>query len=295
MPGKILPTYTEADVRGHNSAKSCYVTLGSKVYDVTEFLDDHPGGGDLILEYAGTDVKEIMADVVSHRHSEAAFEILEDYHIGFVASETGSKGGVKEAGTTEGSRPVYVTTGMGSEHDLTVETDFATDYRTHKFLDLSKPLFPQLWYGGFTKEFYLDQVHRPRHYKGGDSAPLFGNFLEPLSKTPWYIVPIIWLPPITYTTMMAAAGLNNTTAAAAYWLFGLFLWTLVEYVLHRFLFHIDKYAILTSSLTASEALTAFSDGFRITGSGFHCIFFCMASTIICRWTGIAWSCRPHCS
>ncbi|KAL1963604.1 hypothetical protein VTN77DRAFT_8049 [Rasamsonia byssochlamydoides] len=245
MPAKTLSTFTEAEVRAHNSAKSCYVTLGSKVYDVTEFLNDHPGGADLILEYAGADVKEILRDAVSHEHSEAAYEILEDYHVGFVTSEAGSKptanGGVTETAKTGESRPVYASTGMSSEEDLSVETDFAADYRTHKFLDLSKPLFPQLWYGGFTKEFYLQQVHRPRHYKGGESAPLFGNFLEPLSKTPWYMIPIIWLPPVTYATIMAAAGLNNIVAAAAYWIFGLFFWTLVEYALHRFLFHIDKW------------------------------------------------------
>lgn len=243
MSGKSLPTFTEAEVRAHNSAKSCYVILGSKVYDVTGFLDDHPGGADLILEHAGKDVEEIMRDAASHQHSDAAYEILEECHVGFVTSEEGSKttanGGAKESGK---SRPVYESTGMSSEEDLSVETDFAADYQTHKFLDLSKPLFPQLWYGGFSKEFYLKQVHRPRHYKGGQSAPLFGNFLEPLSKTPWYIVPMLWLPPVTYATYMAAAGLNNIIAAAAYWIFGLCFWTLVEYGMHRFLFHVDRYA-----------------------------------------------------
>merc|ERR1712093_854608 len=33
------------------------------------------------------------------------------------------------------------------------------------------------WHVGFSKDFYLEQIHRPRHYKGGESAPLFGNFL----------------------------------------------------------------------------------------------------------------------
>jgi 4-hydroxysphinganine ceramide fatty acyl 2-hydroxylase len=243
MPGKMLPTFTEAEVRSHKSAKSCYVTLGSKVYDVTGFLDDHPGGADLVLEYGGTDVDHIMKDVISHEHSEAAYEILEDCHIGFVASDSESKrsaNGGAEATVDGSTQQVYATTGMSKEEDLSVETDFAADYRTHKFLDLSKPLFPQLWYGGFNKDFYLEQVHRPRHYKGGDSAPLFGNFLEPLSKTAWYVVPIVWLPPVAYGTMYAAAGLNSPVAAAGYWIFGLCFWTLIEYFMHRFLFHVDR-------------------------------------------------------
>lgn len=249
MPGKILPTFAQADVESHNTAKSCYVTLGSKVYDVTSFIDDHPGGGDLILEYAGRDVTEIMRDVVSHEHTEAAYEILEEYHIGFVASEPASKstadGEAKETAAKDDgsapSQPVYTSTGMSREEDLSVETDPATDYRTHKFLDLSKPLFPQIWYGGFSKEFYLQQVHRPRHYKGGESAPLFGNFLEPLSKTAWYVVPIVWLPLVAYGTAIASSGFTNPLEPAAYWIFGLCIWTLVEYGMHRFLFHVDKY------------------------------------------------------
>ncbi|KAL2003724.1 hypothetical protein VTN02DRAFT_2627 [Thermoascus thermophilus] len=247
MPGKILPTFSRADVESHNTAKSCYVTLGSKVYDVTSFVDDHPGGGDLILQYAGRDVTEIMRDVVSHEHTEAAYEILEECHIGFVepASKSTADGEATEtAAKDDGSapaQPVYTSTGMSREEDLSVETDPVADYRTHKFLDLSKPLFSQIWYGGFSKEFYLQQVHRPRHYKGGESAPLFGNFLEPFSKTAWYVVPIIWLPLVAYGTSIASAGFTNPLEPAAYWLFGLSIWTLIEYGMHRFLFHVDKY------------------------------------------------------
>ncbi|KAL1872840.1 fatty acid alpha-hydroxylase [Paecilomyces lecythidis] len=250
MPGKILPTFTPAEVASHNTEKSCYVTLGSKVYDVTSFVDDHPGGGDLILEYAGKDVTEIMADVVSHQHTDSAYEILDECHVGFVSADSTAKsmanGEAKATGMehTNGqaeSRPVYATTGMSKEEDLSVDTDPVSDYRTHKFLDLNKPLFGQLWYGGFKKEFYLEQVHRPRHYRGGESAPLFGNFLEPLTKTAWYIVPIIWFPVVTYGTLIGATGFTNIVEPAAYWILGLCIWTLVEYGLHRFLFHVDKF------------------------------------------------------
>lgn len=253
MPGKPLPTFTQAEVRSHNSKKSCFVTIGSKVYDVTGFLDDHPGGADLILQHAGSDVTKIMRDPISHIHTEAAYEILEECHVGFLESDDKSSATTAE---TNGSGPrVYASTGMASEEDLSKETDIVADYRTHKFLDLSKPLFPQLWYGGFSKEFYLSQVHRPRHYKGGESAPLFGNFLEPLSKTPWYLVPIIWLPCVAYGTAVGLSGFNNYVLAAGYWLFGLFFWTLVEYVMHRFLFHIDKYVVTALSSLISLMLT----------------------------------------
>lgn len=252
MPGKLLPTFAVADVETHNSAKSCYVTLGSKVFDVTAFVDDHPGGGDLILEHAGQDVAAAMRDEISHAHTEAAYEILDEYHIGFVEPSPSSSsdaariaakkkdvGAVGAGGFAAPATP-HPATGMSREEDLLVETDFAKDYQTHKFLDLNRPLLMQLWNSGFSKEFYLEQIHRPRHYRGGDSAPLFGNFLEPLSKTAWYVVPSLWLPFVAYGTVVGFAGLGNPPVAVAYWLTGLFLWTLIEYLLHRFLFHIDK-------------------------------------------------------
>ena len=77
MPGRTLPTIPIAEVRSHNNEKSCYVTIGTKVYDVTDFLDGHPGGGELILEYAGKDVEAILKDELSHTHSDSAYEILD--------------------------------------------------------------------------------------------------------------------------------------------------------------------------------------------------------------------------
>ncbi|KXG46337.1 Inositolphosphorylceramide-B hydroxylase [Penicillium griseofulvum] len=243
MPGRVLPTFTSAEVKSHNTAKSCYITLGANVYDVTDFLESHPGGGDLILEYAGQDVKDILKDEISHEHSDAAYEILDECHIGFVSDVpvSGKTTTVIETVTETESGPVYTTTGMSREEDLSMDTDYSQDYKTHKFLDLNKPLLMQLWNSNFSKEFYLEQIHRPRHYRGGESAPLFGNFLEPLSKTAWYVVPIIWLPFVSYGITVGAAGLGSPTAAASYFFGGVCLWTLIEYLMHRFLFHIDHW------------------------------------------------------
>ncbi len=245
MPGRTLPTLTLSEVESHNSAKSCYVTIGTKVYDVTDFLDAHPGGADLILDYAGKDVGEILKDEDSHAHSDAAYEVLDDSLVAFLVSEklapkTQDQKNTVDSQINEKVTPtIHPRTGMSCEEDLSKDTDLNQDYKTHKFLDLNKPLLMQVWNGGFSKEFYLDQVHRPRHYKGGASAPLFGNFLEPFSLTPWWVVPLLWLPVDAYGTYLAAQGFENYGALAASWLLGLFVWTLVEYILHRCLFHLD--------------------------------------------------------
>jgi 4-hydroxysphinganine ceramide fatty acyl 2-hydroxylase len=262
MPGRTLPTLPRDEVESHNSKKSCYVTIGTKVYDLTSFLDDHPGGAELILDWAGKDVEKILKDEISHLHSEAAYEILDESLIGFVATDSIMKAAVKSSHSDEivslpesqdgnaqikgvqedlNQRPVFEATGMSSAEDLSKETDPTADFKTYHFLDLNRPLFPQIWYGGFSKEFYLKQVHRPRHYRGGASAPLFGNFLEPLSKTAWWVIPMVWLPPVMYGSWYGFYGLSTPLEGIGYWCLGLFLWTLVEYILHRCLFHVDKY------------------------------------------------------
>jgi len=48
-------------VSAHNSDKSCWVIIANKVYDVTQFLDDHPGGKKTILIYAGKDATKEFA------------------------------------------------------------------------------------------------------------------------------------------------------------------------------------------------------------------------------------------
>jgi len=49
------------------------------VYDVTPFLDEHPGGEEILLENAGIDSSENFEDV---GHSSDAREMLEEYYIG---------------------------------------------------------------------------------------------------------------------------------------------------------------------------------------------------------------------
>ncbi|KAI5290182.1 fatty acid alpha-hydroxylase [Ascosphaera aggregata] len=236
MAATKLKSFTQEEVEEHKAELSCFVSQGKNVYDVTEFLEDHPGGSELILEYAGKDVTEIMGDPSSHYHSESAYDMLNEYHVGVVVSDAEKAAlcaAIAEGGEEE--EPVFKSTGLSKEEDLNKETDIDADFKKHHFLDLNRPLIPQMWLGGFSKEFYLDQVHRPRHYKGGASAPLFGNFLEPLSKTAWWVIPTVWLPVISYGVVIGMSGFSNKLIGAAYFGLGLSLWSLIEYFMHRWL------------------------------------------------------------
>ncbi|KAK9458648.1 uncharacterized protein V1516DRAFT_682246 [Lipomyces oligophaga] len=231
-----VPLMTFAELAAHNTRRSCYISLHNRrIYDVTRFLDEHPGGADLLLDYAGKDATAIMADIISHEHSESAYEMIEDYLVGILATKD-----EEEKLLIPGfDREAYMLTGVASVEELSLKTDFAADFRSHKFLDLNKPLFLQVLFADFNKEFYLTQIHRPRHY-GNGSAPIFGNFLEPLSKTPWFVVPIVWVPCVCYGVYLASLGLSIWSLVPLFCI-GLFIWTFVEYILHRMLFHMDDH------------------------------------------------------
>merc|ERR1712146_456251 len=51
----VLQEFTVEEVARHQSKGDCWVVLNNQVYDVTEFLPDHPGGKNAILLYGGKD------------------------------------------------------------------------------------------------------------------------------------------------------------------------------------------------------------------------------------------------
>jgi flavocytochrome c len=54
----VANEYTLDDVAQHNKEEDCWVVIKDKVYDVSKFLVDHPGGKDAIMLYAGQDCTE---------------------------------------------------------------------------------------------------------------------------------------------------------------------------------------------------------------------------------------------
>src|ERR1700733_8583211 len=46
-------TYTLAEVAEHNSATSCWTAINGGVYDVTTWINQHPGGPEHILALCG--------------------------------------------------------------------------------------------------------------------------------------------------------------------------------------------------------------------------------------------------
>lgn len=75
--------YSLAEVRESCAGGACLVLMGRSLYDVTAFVPLHPGGRQLLLERAGTDVTAAL-DGPLHRHSSNARQWLQQYYLGQV-------------------------------------------------------------------------------------------------------------------------------------------------------------------------------------------------------------------
>ncbi|XGW01371.1 hypothetical protein V3C99_013933 [Haemonchus contortus] len=84
----MVTKLTRKEVADHNSNKSTWFVLGNKVYDVTKFLEEHPGGCEVLLEVAGRDATEAFEDV---GHSTDAREMREQYLVGEIVEEEKQK------------------------------------------------------------------------------------------------------------------------------------------------------------------------------------------------------------
>ncbi|XP_060728560.1 cytochrome b5 [Tachysurus vachellii] len=94
--------YTCEEVQAHNASNGAWLIIHDKVYDITSFLEEHPGGEEVLLEQAGSDATECFEDV---GHSTDAREMLQQYYIGELHEDDRKKATNKD---------VYITTSKES-------------------------------------------------------------------------------------------------------------------------------------------------------------------------------------
>jgi cytochrome b5 len=91
----VLKEISSDEVAKHNKVNDCWMIIKDdglrQVYDVTKFLDDHPGGPEIMLDLAGQDATNEFEDI---GHSNDARAQLKQWRIGKL------KGAVKEAKST---------------------------------------------------------------------------------------------------------------------------------------------------------------------------------------------------
>ncbi|PSK54725.1 cytochrome b5-like protein 1 [Elsinoe australis] len=77
---------TYSDVAEHNTKKDLYVVVHDKVYNASSFVDEHPGGEEVMLDVGGQDATEAFEDV---GHSDEAREILNGMLVGNLKRQEG--------------------------------------------------------------------------------------------------------------------------------------------------------------------------------------------------------------
>lgn len=86
-PGPQGVRYSAAEVARHRTPEDCWVSIAGKVYDITPFVDIHPGDIELMKRYCGKDSSGPYAIKESGKekgqsHSQRANEFLEEYYKG---------------------------------------------------------------------------------------------------------------------------------------------------------------------------------------------------------------------
>lgn len=133
---------------------------------------------------------------------------------------------------------------MGTLNDNMETQDFIDEFG----IDLRLPLYPQIATLG---DRYFDWVHSPirkttlaklNDWDQGrwpGSVRIFEqDWLEVMTHIPWQLVLSIWVPVVVGLAALARFGQGMTwNRLAGFWLLGILVWTLVEYLLHRYGFH----------------------------------------------------------
>ena len=67
------------DIANHNTKGSAWISIHNKVYDLTGFMQEHPGGEEVLLDVLGANATESFEEV---GHSEDARTLLSKFLIG---------------------------------------------------------------------------------------------------------------------------------------------------------------------------------------------------------------------
>ncbi|KPI82913.1 hypothetical protein ABL78_8076 [Leptomonas seymouri] len=268
----------DADTRQLGKTTSpapCLYIYKGGVYDVTEFTNVHPGGGPIMQDYHGKDVTVVFHDEYNfHAHTNLALNMLLQYRVGKVArvesAMTGELGERENYEREELTAYPRMTEKEIHYEDFVIRRDRGLCWQA-MFLTLPQykhlintpiylPSCRLFDWGVFemfsrTKYWLVMVLWLPlsffwtmrgmlRDYTTIDPAwsSRFDTFLYFPNKN-WifqsYSVDNATLAEAQYQQAVERSHFN-VVFVAAFWLFGLFLWSFMEYFIHRVVFHFER-------------------------------------------------------
>uniref|UniRef100_A0A914XV96 Cytochrome b5 heme-binding domain-containing protein n=1 Tax=Panagrolaimus superbus TaxID=310955 RepID=A0A914XV96_9BILA len=176
------------------------VNYKNKLYDIKKFASKHPGGKKVLEKVAGSNIDKFM------RGEERIMGVRHEH----------------------------------SEAAFEMLERYSLDqsFKKDKLVDSNQPVMFEV---GNLKEKYWRWIHEP--YDG--KLRLFkSDFLESLTNTKWWVIPLVWMPLVIYfafnglNLMYQMFGLTKAVATSSIlFTLGTLTWTLLEYSLHRGVFH----------------------------------------------------------
>jgi len=112
---KMSKTFTYEEIKQYKTAEKCVIVIHNKVYDITQFLGEHPGGEEVLLDAGGRNATNDFEDV---GHSDEAHEIMKKYYIGDIADSKPEKKVEKkeEMRNTKAATPTNISTSSESSN-----------------------------------------------------------------------------------------------------------------------------------------------------------------------------------
>ncbi|BFG03415.1 dihydroceramide fatty acyl 2-hydroxylase FAH2 [Drosophila madeirensis] len=210
------------------------VKYRQEYYDLSKFMHKHPGG---INTLKGLNQADMTARFMkAPPHSDAAMYLMKEYKVKPEDSRVPKTKARHQGRRVDNGQDSQEQEQEQQPREPEDKNNNQLDESMEHLVDWSKAMLPQI---ANITTCYDEWVHKPVDRP----LRLFGPwYLEMLTKTPWWLVPTFWIPVIMWCAWedIYSSWQDKSQLAVfiAYFLFGVLLWTFLEYTLHRWVFHI---------------------------------------------------------
>ncbi|KFY94654.1 hypothetical protein V498_03796 [Pseudogymnoascus sp. VKM F-4517 (FW-2822)] len=180
----MAKVFDAAEVAKHNTSESCWVILYGDVYDVTEFLPEHPGGSKIILKLAGRDATEEFDPI--HPSGTLAEGLDPSCKLGRVDPATLVAPAVEEAtAKREQAGPIDVQTLLNLDEFEEVATKKISQKAWAYYFSASDDLFSK----SFNNQVYRQILLRPRVFIDCTNCDISTTILGHKVGLPLFVAP----------------------------------------------------------------------------------------------------------